>query len=100
MPCSDRGFLPVSETLSDFHIGLTIVSGRRPLCPRGSALECLSGPSVRHCLLEWLGSCTGMPAVWGLAVPLVTGLVGLWGGAVLGQEAVGYFLVAPDHRPC
>ena len=54
------------------------VGGVNHLHPRGVLLERLAGPSVRHCLLEWLGSYTGMPAVWGLAVPLVTGLVGPW----------------------
>ena len=53
-----------------FHIGLTMVSGTSPLPPRGFLLERLAGPSMRHCLLEWLGSCTGMPAVWGLALSL------------------------------
>ena len=44
--CSDRGFLPVSETLYGFPIGPTMVSERRPLRPREFLLERLTGPSM------------------------------------------------------
>ena len=87
MLCPGRESPPVSET-ADLHIGLIMVSGRRPLHPRGSILECPSGPMC--CYFSSGGwDFAGVCRLSGAGRAAGHGSCGPRGGAVLGCR-IGY----------